>query len=171
MTLTTCIEGFTIRPATSGDVGLILKFIKALAAYEKMERDVVADETLLSETLFGPRPFAEVLIGEQDGTAVAFALFFHNFSTFVGRPGLYLEDLYVEPEARGRGLGKCLLSYLGHLAKERGCGRVEWCVLDWNENAIDFYTAMGAKPVEGWTVFRVAGAALERLSDGFDRGC
>jgi len=155
---------FSIRNATGEDVPLILSFIHELAEYEKLSHEVSATEELLRDALFGERPAAEVLIGEPDGQPAAFALFFHNFSTFLGRPGIYLEDLYVRPEFRGRGLGKDMLSHLARLAKERGCSRLEWWVLDRNEPAIGFYRSVGAVPMDDWTVYRVTGAALDGLA-------
>jgi len=155
-----------IRAATADDVPLILRFIRGLAEYERLADQVVATEDGLRETLFGARPYAEVVIAEDGGEPAGFALFFHNYSTFLGRPGIYLEDLYVLPELRGRGVGRALLAHLARLAVERGCGRLEWWVLDWNEDAIRFYRALGAEPMDDWTVFRVAGDALERLARG-----
>jgi GNAT superfamily N-acetyltransferase len=155
----------TLRPATPADVPLILGFIRELAAYEKLDDQVLATESLLAEQLFGPRPAAEVVIAEVDGLAVGFALFFHNFSTFLGRRGLYLEDLFVLPAYRGRGIGRRLLSYLARIAIERRCGRMEWWVLDWNETAIRFYRSIGARPMDDWTVYRLDGDALARLAD------
>jgi GNAT superfamily N-acetyltransferase len=153
-----------IRNAVIDDLDLIIGFIRALAAYERLADAVVLDRTLLGCHLFGERPMAEVIIGEIDGVARGFALFFHNFSTFEGRPGIYLEDLFVEPEARGSGLGKALLARLAQLAMERGCARLEWAVLDWNEPSIAFYKALGAKPMDEWTVFRMDGDALTALA-------
>jgi GNAT superfamily N-acetyltransferase len=153
-----------IRPATRADLSLIAQFIRDLAEYELLAHEVRFDEAVLGERLFGPRPYAEVLIGEIDGVAQGFALFFHNFSTFEGRPGIYLEDLFVRPDARGSGLGKALLGKLAALAVERDCARLEWSVLDWNTPAIDFYKALGAKPMDEWTVYRVDGAALDNLA-------
>jgi len=155
----------TIRPATVADAALVLAFIRDLAEYERLPHEVVATEELLRETLFGPAPGAEVLLAELDGEPAGFALFFHNFSTFLGRRGLYLEDLLVRPAARGRGVGRALLARLAAIARERECGRFEWSVLDWNESAIGFYRALGAVPMEDWTVYRVTGAALDRLAD------
>jgi len=155
---------FSIRPATADDAGTILGFIEELADYEKLTHEVVATEALLRETLFGERQVAEVLLGRCDDTPVGFALFFHNFSTFLGRPGIYLEDLYVKPEFRGNGLGRLLLQYIAALAKERQCGRVEWSVLDWNEPSIQFYRSLEAKPLDEWTMFRLTGDALESLA-------
>lgn len=153
-----------IRTAQPDDVALILALIGELADYEKLSDQVVADPAQLAEHLFGPRPFAEVLIGEVDGEATGFALFFHNYSTFLGKPGLYLEDLYVRPAARGAGLGKALLGTLAGLALERGCGRLEWSVLDWNEPAIGFYQRLGARPLDDWTQYRLTGPALQALA-------
>lgn len=153
----------TLRGATPADVSTILALIRELAEYERLSHEVVATEEMLSEHLFGPHPKAEVLLAEIENNPVGFALFFHNFSTFLGRTGIYLEDLYVRPEARGAGIGRALLQQLAKIAVERGCGRLEWSVLDWNEPAIQFYKSLGAKPMEEWTVFRVTGAALESL--------
>ncbi len=155
-----------IRFATEGDVPLILSFIKDLADYERLSHEVAATEETLRESLFGERRAAEVLLGYADGSPAAFALFFHNFSTFLGRPGIYLEDLFVKPEHRGSGFGKEMLRYLARLAKERGCGRLEWWVLDWNEDAVRFYKSLGAVPMDEWTVYRVTGEALEGLAAG-----
>lgn len=153
----------SIRTATPADLPLIGAFICELAEYEKLAHEVRFDEAVLGAKLFGPRPYAEVVIGEVDGAAQGFALFFHNFSTFEGRPGVYLEDLFVRPAARGAGLGKALLAHLAALAIERDCARLEWWVLDWNEPAIGFYKALGARPMDEWTVMRVDGEALARL--------
>jgi len=153
----------TIRPAVPTDLTLIAALIRELAVYEKLGAEVRFDEAVLARHLFGPRPHAEVVIGEVDGVAQGFALFFHNFSTFEGRPGIYLEDLYVRPEARGAGLGKALLAHLAALAIARDCARLEWWVLDWNAPAIGFYRALGARPMDEWTVMRVDGAALVAL--------
>jgi GNAT superfamily N-acetyltransferase len=153
-----------IRSATAADLPLIAELIRALAEYEKLADEVRFDEAVLGEKLFGPRPYAEVLIGEIDGGAMGFALFFHNFSTFEGRPGIYLEDLFVRPEARGLGLGKALLAELARLAVERDCARLEWSVLDWNAPSIGFYKLLGARPMDEWTIMRVDGAALARLA-------
>ena len=156
----------TVRPATEHEVPEVLRFIRELAVYERLEHEVVATEAALRAALFGPRPYAEVAFACLDGTPVGFALFFHNFSTFVGKPGIYLEDLFVRPEARGRGVGRSLLAWLARTALERGCGRLEWAVLDWNEPAIGFYRNLGAVSQDEWTTMRVSGAALERLSRG-----
>ena len=153
----------SIRPATRADLPLIGELIRALGEYEKLAHEVRFDEAVMGEKLFGARPYAEVLIGEIDGAAQGFALFFHNFSTFEGKPGIYLEDLFVRPEARGSGLGKALLSRLAALAVERDCARLEWSVLDWNEPAIGFYQNLGARLMDDWTVMRVDGQALHRL--------
>ena len=153
----------SIRPASADDVPLILDFIRSLAQYERLAHEVVATEESLRATLFGNPRFAEVLIAEDEAPA-GFALFFHNYSTFLGAPGIYLEDLFVRPEARGRGYGKALLVRLAQIARERGCGRLEWAVLDWNEPSINFYKALGAKPMDDWTVFRVTGDALDHLA-------
>lgn len=155
-----------IRPATPADLPLIAELIRALAEYEKLAGEVRFDEAVLGEKLFGPRPYAEVLIGEVDGEGMGFALFFHNFSTFEGRPGIYLEDLFVRPAARGLGLGKALLAELARLAVERGCARLEWSVLDWNEPSIGFYRSLGARRMDEWTVMRVDGPALAALAQG-----
>ena len=153
-----------IRPATEDDVPIILSLIRELAEYERLSHEVVATEGLLRESLFGERRGAEVLIACCKGAPAGFALFFHSFSTFLGRPGIYLEDLYVKPEFRGRGIGRALLTHLARLAKERGCGRLEWSVLDWNEPAIKLYKSIGAVPMDEWTVYRVTGEALETLA-------
>ena len=158
-------EGIQIREATEADLPLILAFIRELARYERLEHEVVATEERLRRTLFGPRPGAEVVIVEEGAEPVGFALFFHNYSTFLAQPGLYLEDLYVRPEARGRGIGRALLAHLARVARERECGRLEWWVLDWNEAAIRFYHSLGARPMDEWTVFRLTGEDLARLAD------
>ena len=154
----------SVRPATPADLPLIVELIRALAEYEKLSDEVRFEEAKLGEKLFGPRPYAEVLIGEVDGEPQGFALFFHNFSTFEGRPGIYLEDLFVRPEARGKGLGKALLAGLARIAVERDCARLEWWVLDWNEPSIGFYRSLGARPMDEWTVMRVDGPALAALA-------
>lgn len=153
-----------IRPAVAADAPAIHAFIMALATYEKLAHEVKATPEQLARQLFGPRPAAEVLIGEIDGVASGFALFFANFSTFEGRPGLYLEDLFVVPEARGAGLGRALLARLAQLAIARDCARLEWSVLDWNEPALRFYRALGARPMAEWTVQRLDGAALAAMA-------
>ena len=153
-----------IRAATRADVPAILAFIRELAEYEKLAHEAVADETGMAEHLFGPTPRAEVLIAEVDGAPAGFALFFHNFSTFLGKPGLYLEDLFVRPAFRGLGLGKRLMLRLARIAVERDCGRFEWSVLDWNTPAIGFYRSLGAVGMDEWTVQRVSGDALHALA-------
>ncbi len=154
-----------IRSAAPTDLPLIAQFIRDLADYEKLAHEVRFEEAQLGEKLFGPRPYAEVVIGELDGTPQGFALFFHNFSTFEGRPGLYLEDLFVRPAARGLGLGKALLAHLAQLCVERDCARLEWSVLDWNAPAIGFYQSLGAKLMDEWTVMRVDSSALTALAE------
>jgi GNAT superfamily N-acetyltransferase len=153
-----------VRAALEHEVALILGFIRELAEFEHLAHEVVATEAELRQALFGPRPFAEVVFACVAEEPVGFALYFHSFSTFLGRPGLYLEDLFVTPAARGRGVGQCLLSWLAALALERGCGRLEWAVLDWNEAAISFYRKLGAELKEEWKTCRVAGRALEALA-------
>lgn len=153
-----------IRPAVREDTGRILAFIRELAEYEKLAHEAVADEAGLAAQLFGPTPRAEVLIADVDGEAAGFALFFHNFSTFVGKPGLYLEDLFVRPQYRGLGLGKRLMVRLAKIALDRDCGRFEWSVLDWNTPAIDFYRTLGAVGMDEWTGQRVTGDALTALA-------
>jgi len=159
-------EAITIRPAVEADVAVILQFIRDLAKYEHLEHEVIATEGLLREALFGSRPYAEVALACLNGEPVGFALFFHNFSTFLGRPGIYLEDLYVRPEARGHGVGRRVLTWLAATAVSRGCGRLEWAVLDWNEPSIRFYRNLGAVPLDDWTTYRVTGPALNLLSMG-----
>lgn len=154
----------TIRQAMSSDVPTIFRFICELAEYEKLRHEVRAEPETLKRHLFGPDPKAEVIMGDIGGVPCGFALFFHNFSTFEGQPGLYLEDLYVEPAARGSGLGKALLARLAQLAGERGCARLEWAVLDWNAPAIALYASLGAQPMDEWTVNRVTGDALKALA-------
>jgi GNAT superfamily N-acetyltransferase len=152
-----------IRPATPGDIPLILQFVRELAEYERLAHEVSATEEQLRATLFGARRVAEVVIANHDDAPAGFAVFFANYSTFLGRPGLYLEDLFVRPEARGNGIGRALLEYLARLTVDRGWGRLEWRVLDWNEPSIAFYRKLGAEPLHDWTVFRVTGSALLRL--------
>jgi GNAT superfamily N-acetyltransferase len=153
-----------IRPATQADVPIIAKLIRDLAEYERLSHAVMLDEDRLRDHLFGPRPYCEVLLAEDGGAVVGFALFFHNYSTFRGQPGIYLEDLFVEPAARGRGHGRALLRTLARLAVERDCGRLEWSVLNWNESAIEFYRALGAKPMDDWTGYRLTGDELKELA-------
>lgn len=156
-------ENVAFREAVREDAPLILRFIKELAEYEKMENDVVADEKTLKTWIFDNKK-AEVIFALEDGKEVGFALFFHNFSTFLGRVGIYLEDLYVKKECRGKGYGKALLKKLASIAVERGCGRLEWSCLDWNKPSIDFYLSMGAEQMSDWTVYRVAGDKLAELA-------
>lgn len=158
-------ENFAIRPAIVADVPVILELIRALATYERAPNDVTATEKGLTEVLFGEKPAAEVLLAFENETAVGFAVFFHNFSTWLGRPGLYLEDLFVRPEDRGKGYGRALLIELAKIARERGCGRMEWAVLNWNEPAIEFYRKLDAKPMDEWTVFRLTRDGIERLAE------
>jgi GNAT superfamily N-acetyltransferase len=154
----------TIRAAERSDVPTIAELIRGLARYERLEGDVSMTEARLEETLFGTRPYAETLIAEADGKAVGFALFFHNYSTFLARPGIYLEDLFVLETHRGGGIGRALLTRLAAIAVERDCGRLEWSVLDWNQDAIGFYQRLGAKPSSDWTVYRLVGDALTSLA-------
>lgn len=158
----------TLRTANENDTPIILSLIKELAEYEKLSHEVLADENKLKTTLFGEKKFAEVIIADYKNEPAGFALFFHNYSTFLGKPGIYLEDLYVKTDLRGKGIGKILLTYLGRLAVERNCGRIEWAVLDWNEPSIQFYINLGAKPMDEWTVFRVTGDSIKNLADMFD---
>lgn len=155
------------RFAEEKDVPLILELIRGIAEYEKLSNEVVATEELLLDSLF-KKKIAEVIIAEYKNETAGFALFFYNFSTFVGRPGIYLEDLFIKPHLRGKGIGKLLLAYLGKLAVERNCGRIEWSVLNWNEPAIQFYKKVGAHPMSGWTVFRIAGDSIQKIADQFD---
>jgi GNAT superfamily N-acetyltransferase len=155
-----------IAPAQEADIPLILALVNELAEYEKLEHQAVATETTLRYALFGPRPAAEALIARLDGEPAGFALYFHNFSTFLGKRGLYLEDLFVRPAFRGRAIGKALLVHLARLALERDCGRFEWAVLDWNRPARDFYEALGAEANSAWVNYRITGEALERLANG-----
>jgi GNAT superfamily N-acetyltransferase len=154
----------TISPATPDDVPVILLFIRMLAEYEKLSHAVVADEQSLRRTLFGERPYAEVLIARADGGPAGFALFFHNYSTFLARPGIYLEDLFVVPALRGRGVGKALLREVARIARDRGCGRLEWSVLDWNTPAIEFYESLGARPLAEWTMYRMTDDVIENFA-------
>lgn len=162
----TTLSDFKLRFAEMDDVPLILEFIRELAIYERMLPDVVATEEALRESLF-ERKMAEVIIGELQGKPVAFALFFYNFSTFLGRPGIYLEDLFVKPEMRGQGIGEIILSFLAKLAIERKCGRLEWWCLDWNEPSVKFYRHLGAVPMDDWTVYRVSDEGLNKLAANF----
>src|SRR6266550_7573526 len=153
-----------IRQATEADVPLILQFIRALAIYEKLEHRVIATEASLRQTLFGNPRFAEVAFAVVDKEEAGFALFFHNYSTFLGQPGIYLEDLFVREEMRGRGIGKALLARLARIARERGCGRVEWAVLDWNAPSIAFYRSIGAISLDDWKIMRLTGGAMEAMA-------
>ncbi len=157
-----------IRPATAADVPVILELIRDLATYERAPDEVSATEKQLHEVLFGSKPAAEVLLALENERAVGFAVFFHNFSTWLGKPGLYLEDLFVRPEDRGKGYGRALLVRLAKIARERRCGRMEWAVLDWNEPAIKFYRKLGAKPMHEWTVFRLTPEEIGQLADSAD---
>ncbi|HEY1581839.1 MAG TPA: GNAT family N-acetyltransferase [Chthoniobacterales bacterium] len=158
------VPDLSIRPATAADVATILALIRDLAEYERAPNEVVATESALAEALFGAHPAAEVLLGEEAGKPVCFALFFHNFSTWMGRRGVYLEDLFVQPEKRGKGYGRALLVRLAQIAAERNCGRMEWAVLDWNEPAIEFYRKLGARPNEDWTIFRLTREGIGNLA-------
>ena len=169
MNVTTSIDNFVLRGTTVEDCPLILDFIKELAEYEKLAQEVIATVDRLAEALFGEKAYAEVFIGEYENIPVGYALFFHNFSTFTGRPGIYLEDIYVKPEMRGKGFGKCMLSYIAKLAVERDCSRVEWSVLDWNEPSIQFYRSIGAIPMDEWTVQRLHEQALTDFASAFDK--
>ena len=160
----TTVPGLQIREAVRQDTAVILALITELAEYENLAHEVTATEGQLREALFGARPFAEVMIAEYEGQSVGFALFFHNFSTFLGRSGIYLEDLYVRPDSRGKGIGRALLVYLAELAKKRNCGRLEWIVLDSNQPALEFYSRLKAIPLDEWTVFRLSGSALDELA-------
>jgi GNAT superfamily N-acetyltransferase len=157
--------GLDISPATAADVPLILSLINDLAEYEKLRHESVATETSIHEALFGPKPHAEAVIARFDGEPAGFALFFHNFSTFLGKPGLYLEDLFVRPAYRGRAIGKSLLSHLASLAVQRNCGRFQWQVLDWNRPSRDFYESLGAQADPAWVNYRMSGDALRRLAE------
>lgn len=159
-------DNFSIRFATERDVPIILKFIAALAEYERMAEEVTATEERLQSSLFGEKRFAEVILGFESDRPVGFALFFHNYSTFLAKPGIYLEDLFVFPDHRGKGYGKALLTHLAKLAVQRNCGRLEWSVLNWNEPAIGFYEKLGAKAQDEWTVYRLTGETLERVAAG-----
>ena len=159
-------DTLTIRPAAAHELPLVLEFIRELAVYERLEHEMSATTADLAASLFGPRPYAEVVFACLDGTPVGFALFFHNFSTFIGKPGIYLEDLFVRPQARGRGIGRRLLAWLARTTLERGCARLDWAVLDWNAPSIAFYRSVGAVAQDEWTIMRVSGAALEDLARG-----
>jgi len=158
-------SSFVIRPAIEEDAPVIFSLIKELADYEHLSHEVVASEDDIRKTLFGRRPFAETLIGEVEKLPVSFALFFYNYSTFLGKPGIYLEDLYVQPEHRGKGFGSKMLAYIAALARERNCGRFEWSVLDWNTPAIRTYEKLAATPKNEWILYRLSGEALDKLAD------
>ncbi len=160
----TTVPGLRIREAVKQDTAVILALITELAEYENLAHEVTATQGQLGEALFGARPFAEVMIAEYEGESVGFALYFHNFSTFLGRPGIYLEDLYVRPDCRGKGIGRALLVTLAEIAKKRNCGRLEWIVLDSNQPALEFYSRLNAMPLDEWTVFRLSGTALDELA-------
>jgi len=162
--MSTQVNALKIRNTTKEDIPLILQFIKEIAEFEKLSHEVITTEKILMESLFGDKKSAEVVIGEHGDQPVGYAIFFHNFSTFLGKKGLYLEDLFVRPQYRCKGFGKTLLLHLVKIAKERGCGRVEWSVLNWNTPAIEFYESLGAKPMDEWTVYRLDEAAISRLS-------
>src|SRR5437667_630292 len=162
------VANLQIRPARVEDVPVILELIRDLATYERAPEEVTATEEGLAEVLFGERPAAEVLLALEGDSPVGFAVFFHNFSTWLGRPGLYLEDLFVKPEKRGKGYGRALLVELAKVARGRGCGRMEWAVLNWNEPAIKFYQALGAQPMNEWTVFRLTRDEIAKLADATD---
>ena len=167
MKVFTKIKDFTIRQANVDDAPVVLSLIKGLAEYEKLSHEVVATEQILRDSLFGSRPVAEVILGDFEGEPVSFALFFHNYSTFLGRPGIYLEDLFVKPDMRRKGFGRIMLAYVANLAKQRQCGRIEWSVLDWNAPAWKFYKSIGASPMDEWTVHRVTGDGISRLAAEF----
>ncbi len=162
------VDEFQIRPARADDVPIILQLIRDLATYERAPNEVTATEEQLVDVLFGERPVAEVLLAFEAESPVGFAVYFYNFSTWLGRPGLYLEDLFVKPDRRGKGYGRALLVELAKIAHDRGCGRMEWAVLDWNEPAIKFYRALGAKPMDEWTVFRLTRDEIAKLADAAD---
>jgi len=158
-------KNFTIRPATIVDVPIILQLIRDLATYERAPNEVRATETQLTDVLFGEKPVAEVLLAFEDEMPIGFAVFFHNFSTWLGKPGLYLEDLFVKPEVRGKGYGRALLIHLAKIARDRSCGRMEWAVLDWNEPAIQFYKKIGAQPLDEWQIFRLTRDGIAKLAE------
>ena len=165
--ISTKLPELNLRFAAESDCEIILGLIKELAEYEKLSHEVVADVEILRQSLFNGRKVTEVVIAEYNGVAVGFALFFHNFSTFLGKPGIYLEDLFIKPQFRGKGIGQTLLAFLGKLAAERNYGRLEWSVLDWNEPAINFYKKFGADAMDDWTVYRISGETLDELSSKF----
>jgi GNAT superfamily N-acetyltransferase len=159
------MKTFRIRPATPADVPIILELIRDLATYERAPSEVTATEEQLLQVLFGEKPVAEVLLASEGEAPVGFAVFFYNFSTWLGRPGLYLEDLFIRPEHRGKGYGRALLVDLAKIARDRSCGRMEWAVLDWNEPAIEFYKKLGARPLDDWKIFRLTGEGIARLAE------
>ncbi len=161
----TVIKRLVIRKASEADVPVLLRLIRELADYEHLSQECIATEESIKDILFGDGVNAEALVAEYDDTPVGFALFFHNFSTFLGKRGIYIEDLFVKPDFRRKGVGRALLMHIVRIAKERKCGRVEWCVLDWNEPAIKFYKGIGAKPLDEWTIFRLSGDALQKLGE------
>ena len=167
MIIQTSVDGLQLRLAERRDTGQILQFITALAEYEKLLDQVVATEQNLLDSLFGDKPYAEVIIAEYQQQPAGFALFFHNYSTFLAKPGIYLEDLFVLPALRGKGIGKALITYLAQLAVSRNCGRLEWSVLDWNQPAIDFYQSLGATMLHDWRINRVTGASLQQMAGLF----
>ncbi len=167
--IATPVEGLALRFAAQADSATLLALIRELAHYERLSHIVVADEAGLRRALFGERRMTEALIAEYQGEAAGFALFFHNFSTFLGRPGMYLEDIFVRPAMRGRGIGRTLFTFVARLAHERGCGRMEWSVLDWNTPAIGFYRGLGAQALEDWTTFRLTGDTLREVAERFER--
>ena len=158
-------KAFSIRSATDADVPIILRLIRDLATYERAPNEVRTTETQLIDVLFGEKPVAEALLAFEDETPIGFAVFFHNFSTWLGKPGLYLEDLFVKPEVRGKGYGRALLNHLAKIARDRGCGRMEWAVLDWNEPAIEFYKKIGAQPLDEWKIFRLTRDGIAKLAE------
>jgi len=162
------LPNFHIEPATERDVPVVLRLIQGIAEYEKLSHEVLATEARLRASLFGPRPTAEAVIAYADAEPVGFAIFFHNFSTFLGQRGMYLEDLFVQPEWRKQGLGRRLMAHVAKVAVERGCGRMEWAVLDWNAPAIRFYQSLGARGMDEWTVYRLTGSDLEKLASQGD---
>ena len=163
----TQVPGLRLRFALESDLELILELIRGLAEFEKLSHEMAADAETLRRSLFADRRMAEVVIAEYGEAPAGFALFFHNFSTFLGKPGIYLEDLFIKPEFRGRGIGRAMLAFLASLAVERNCGRLEWAVLDWNRRAIDFYRSLGARPLNEWIIYRLTGRELEDLSCRF----
>ena len=166
MVIQTKVPGLAIREAGQDDLALILSFIRELAEYERLLHEVTATEESLCESLFGERRVAEVIFGEFEGEPVAFAVFFHNYSTFLGQQGIYIEDLFVRPAMRGRGIGKALFAHIARIARGRCCARLDWWVLDWNEPALQFYATLGSKPMADWTVHRLTGEALAKLTEG-----